>query len=231
MSELTLLSGGAAHGLFKMLAQDFESKTGYGLSGTFGAVGAMREGLEAGQPADVLILTRQIIDELSLAGDVIPDSIADIGIVQTALAIRSGDPVIVLDGAAALVDALLAADEIHFPDPARATAGIHFSGVIDRLGLTERIADTLRLHPNGTTAMAALSHSTARRPLGCTQVTEILAEHGAKLVAPLPDGLDLTTVYTGAVCTRSVHIDAARAFVAYITSARTLPQRRECGFE
>ena len=55
--KLAILSGGAAQGLVAALARQFEAETGCGIAGTFGAVGAMRDKLLAGEPADLLILT------------------------------------------------------------------------------------------------------------------------------------------------------------------------------
>ena len=57
--------------------------------------------------------------------------------------------------------ALLAADEIHFPDPAQATAGIHFAKVMRELGVWSRGPGRLRPAPNGATAMRALAASKA----------------------------------------------------------------------
>ena len=48
--KLTLLSGGAAHGLVAALAPQFKAETGADIDGTFGAVGAMRDKLLAGAP-------------------------------------------------------------------------------------------------------------------------------------------------------------------------------------
>jgi molybdate transport system substrate-binding protein len=47
--------------------------------------------------------------------------------------------------------------------------------------------------------MRALAASTSTRPIGSTQETEIRSTPGVTLVAPLPPGCDLTTIYTAAV--------------------------------
>ena len=202
-TKLVVLSGGAAQGLVGALAPRFKAETGCDIDATFGAVGAMRERLLAGAPADLLILTRGLIDELTGQGHVAPGSAVDIGTVATAIAVRSGDPAPAVGDPAEVRAALLAADEICLPDPRQATAGIHFAGVLDRLGIAAEVAPRLRPFPNGMTAMRALAASTAARPIGCTQVTEIVATPGVTLVAPLPDPLGLATVYTAAACTRA----------------------------
>ena len=67
--------------------------------------------------------------------------------------------------------------------------------------------------------MRALAASTARRPIGCTQETEIRATPGIALVGPLPPGCDLTTVYTAAVTTTAQAPAEAAAFIARATAA------------
>jgi molybdate transport system substrate-binding protein len=224
--KLVVLSGGAAEGLVAALAPSFEAEAGCEIDGTFGAVGAMRDRLLAGAPADVLILSRALIDELARQGHAVPGSVVDIGTVATAIAVRSGDSAPPVGDAAGLRAALLAAGEIHCPDPRRATAGIHFAGVLDRLGIAGEVTARLRTHPNGMTAMRALAAAAAERPLGCTQVTEIVATPGVTLVAPLPDEFGLRTVYTAAVCARAVRPAEAGALVGLLTGAAAREERR-----
>src|SRR5205085_2146571 len=105
----------------------------------------------------------------------------DLGAVATSIAVREGEAPPVVGSEAALREALLAADAIYFPDPAKATAGIHFAKVLDRLGIASRVADRRRTFPNGATAMAAMAKA-GGHPIGCTQATEILATRGVRLV-------------------------------------------------
>jgi molybdate transport system substrate-binding protein len=228
--RLRLLSGGAAHGLVGALAAEFNAETGCDIDGAFGAVGAMRANLLAGEPADLLILTRALIHELAQQGHVVPGSAADIGTVETALAVRRGDPAPSITDSRSLRQALLTAGEIYFPDPKLATAGIHFAGVLDRLGITAQVAPRLRTFPNGMSAMRALAAATGERPIGCTQVTEILATPDVTLVAPLPDPLELATVYTAAVCTGARLPDQARTLAALLSGDAARDARQRTGF-
>ena len=198
MKTLRILSGGAVHGLVERIRPAFEVETGCTIDGTFSAVGAMRDRLLAGEPADAMILSRALIDELAKSGHVVASSVTDIARVATADSLR-----------VALADA----DAIHFPDPAQATAGIHFAQVIKKLGLWDQVESRLRLAPNGATAMRALAASTDRRPIGCTQETEIRATPGVVLVAPLPPGCDLVTTYTAAVTARAAAPAEALALI------------------
>ena len=96
--------------------------------------------------------------------------------------------------------------------------------------VADAVRDRLRTFPNGATAMAALARATEKRPIGCTQVTEIKATPGARLVASLPDGFGLKTRYTGAVTTSAGEAEAARMLLQVLTSDASAAARRQAGF-
>ncbi len=83
------------------------------------------------------------------------DGIANLGMVQTGIAVKQGAAPPAIHDADSLRAALLAADAIYMPDPQLATAGIHFKQVIQQLGIEETVAARLRPLPNGYVAMAA----------------------------------------------------------------------------
>lgn len=230
MQKLTVLSGGAAQGLFASIDAAFREHHGGTIDGTFGAVGMMRAKLADGHPADVVVLTAAILRDLAAAGDVVADTVTDIGRVETAIAVRGSDPAPDVSDAAALKQALLAADAVYFPDPQQATAGIHFASVLDRLGVADALKPRLRTFPNGATAMRALAAATEPRPIGCTQVTEILSTPGIRLIASLPKGCDLATTYTAGVVARSPNQEVARALIALLAGAEAAQIRSACGF-
>ena len=215
MTALRVLGGGATQGWVEQRRATFEAATGCTIAGTFGAVGAMKAKLLGGEAVDLMLLSRALIDELAHAGQVVASSVADIARVETAVAFRQGDLLSSIKDKDGLRAALLAADEIHFPDPAQATAGIHFAKVLRELGIWHDVDAHLRTAPNGATAMRALAASTARRPIGCTQATEIVSTPGIVLIGPLPPGCELVTTYTAAVTTRAQHPQEAARLIAF----------------
>lgn len=222
---VNFISAGAAQGLVASLAKD----AGVDVAGSFGAVGAMREKFLAGEACDVVILTHAQLAELSEQGRIDPLTSADLGSVPTAIAVRSSDPAPDVSGEAPLRAALLAADALYFPDPAKATAGIHFAKVLDLLRVRAQVEPRLKTFPNGAAAMRALAEAKGH-PIGCTQATEILATAGIKLVAPLPPGFDLETVYTAAVSGQAGDPEGAARFVERLTGDAARDVRSRAGF-
>jgi molybdate transport system substrate-binding protein len=205
MTALNILGGGAAQGLVARLAARFEELTGLGIEGEFGAVGAMAEKLRTGTSADIVILTAAMIASLARENLVDPASISDIGLVETAIAVRAGDSLVTISDAASLRDTLLSADAIFVPDTKASTAGIHVARVLQQLGIADDVAARLKIFPNGATAMRHLADSDAVRPIGCTQSTEIISTAGVILSGSLPRGCELSTVYTVAMKTKDAN--------------------------
>jgi molybdate transport system substrate-binding protein len=230
MSALKILSGGAAQGLVASLKPTFKTMTGMDIEGEFGAVGAMADKLRTGTPADIIVLTAAMIADLARENLVAGESVADIGLVETAIAIRAGDPQVTVPDATALREAFLAADAIFVPDTKASTAGIHVAKVLTRLGIANDVAARLKIFPNGATAMRNLAASTAARPIGCTQSTEILSTAGVTLCGPLPQGCELSTVYTAAVATQAADAKHAQDLIDLLIGADARELRARAGF-
>jgi molybdate transport system substrate-binding protein len=230
MSALNILSGGAAHGLVTSLAPKFKAQTGLDITGEFGAVGGMAAELRAGTPADIVVLTAAMIADLARENLVVPASISDIGVVETAMAVRAGDPKVEVHDAAALREALLTSDAIFVPDTKASTAGIHVAKVLQQLGIAGEVESRLRIFPNGATAMRQLALSDSLRPVGCTQSTEIISTEGVVLSGSLPPGCELSTVYTAAVTAHAVAADQAQALIDLLRDADQEQLRTRAGF-
>jgi molybdate transport system substrate-binding protein len=228
---LHLLSAGAAQGLARAIEPAFTSETGATLSATFGAVGAMQQRFDAGEPCDVIVLTAALIDALAARGAVRGETRATLGRVRTGIAVRASDAVPDVATPDALRAALLAADAIFVPDMERSTAGIHVAKVLRELGIEAAVRDRLRAFPNGATAMRELAASTSAKPIGCTQHTEILYTQGVRLVAALPREFELATEYVAAVTARAADAALAARFVDALAGADAQTLRTAGGFE
>jgi molybdate transport system substrate-binding protein len=223
MSSVRILSGGAAQGLVGSLAPAFKARTGFDITGEFGAVGGMADKLRHGTAADIVILTAAIVATLA-------DEKLVVGLVETALAVRTGDPAVTISNTAGLHDCLLASDAIFVPDTAASTAGIHVAKILAQLGIADEVATRLRIFPNGATAMRELAASDSQRPIGCTQSTEIISTKGVMLSGALPPGCELATMYTAGITTAAAHAPQAQDLIDLLIGAGQREQRERAGF-
>ena len=224
---LNILSAGAAKAVVTKVAKE----AGLEIAGAFGAVGAMKDKLTAGEPCDVIVLTRAMLEDLAKGRVIEEDSLGDIGRVRTGVAVKRGGHPPVISKAVSLSAALVGADAIYVPDLTRSTAGKHVASMLESLGIAAEVAGRIMEFPNGAAAMKAMAESAEPFPIGCTQVSEILYTEGVTLAGVLPDEFELATEYSAAVCAGAADPAEARRFVALLTGHSTQQLRAKAGFE
>lgn len=223
---MNILSAGAAKGLLHTIAASEEID----LQGEFGAVGVIRERLLAGAACDVIILTAAMIAELAAAGLVDATSVVALGKVHTGVALLSAAAPMKMDGVESLRTLCSNASRLYFPDPVRATAGIHCMKVLIALGLAETHHQRFATYANGATAMRAMVDAGDVNAVGITQCSEILYTEGVQYVGALPDPYELATVYSAAIPNRADNVDHAKRLLLALSSPRFERVRRDAGF-
>jgi molybdate transport system substrate-binding protein len=78
--------------------------------------------------------------------------------------------------------------------------------------------------------MRELASSSANRPIGCTQSTEIISTEGVQLCGALPKGCELATMYTAAATTSAASPNQAQILIELLTSTESGELRRRAGF-
>jgi molybdate transport system substrate-binding protein len=230
MAILRVLSAGAAQAVVERVASDWTRRTGNELRADFGAVGAIRARVAGGEPADVIILTAALIEELIAAGRINAETRVDLGRVGTGVAVRAGTPLPDVSNERVLRGNLLAAAKLVCPDPATATAGKVVMRLLERLGIADLLKPHLQFFPNGYAAMRHLAESSGHYEMGITQITEILANPGVTYVGPLPGELQVMTVYTAGVAAGAGEPALAREFVARLTGPAARPLLARAGY-
>lgn len=225
--SLKILSAGAARSVVSAALSVSKSA---GAETTFGAVGAVVEKLLAGTKADLTVLTSQAISQLAEKGIVDASSSARLGFVRAGFAVRKGDPVSSFSTAGAMKEALLASDAVYVPDPERATSGVHFTKVLETLGIKNEIWPRLRVYPLGGEAIRQMLTSDAKRPLGFTQASEILEIPDAVFAGLLPKEFELVTVYEVSVTAHAADRSSAQSFVDLLSGQEMKSMREKAGF-
>lgn len=164
----------------------------------FDTAGAVRDRILAGERPAVALLTAEGMEALAARGIVARDGVAELGRTGVGLAAPLGRPVPDIATPEALRAALLGAESVAMADPARgATAGRHFVGLLDRLGIAAAMRPRLRLVPFGAEGVEMAAHGEVA--LAVSQATEIVGREGVQLVGLLPEALNLWTAYRIAV--------------------------------
>ena len=227
--ELNVLAAGAVEAVVREMVGTFEKESGHKLKITYAPVGALRDKIYAGEPADLTVVTPAIIEQLQARGLVRPVTRTDLGQVGGGIAVRKGNPRPAIGTPEELKQALLSAKEIHYADPKIATAGAYFLKVADRLGIGEEVRKKGRTAGSGKVSMELMAKSTAVA-IGLTQISEILSVPEVELVGPYPGDLQLMTTYSGIVLERAPNPAAAEAFLKFLTSLPVQERFKKQGY-
>ena len=223
-------TAGAVESILRDMVGSFEKESGHTLKNAYAPVGALREKIFAGEPADLTIVTPVIIDQLHAKGVVQLGTRTDLGRVGGGIVVRRGAQPPAIGTPDELKRARLAATEIYCADPQIATAGAYFLQVADRLGIGDEVRRKGRTAEGGKVSMELMAKSTADA-IGLTQISEILSVPEVVLVGPHPGDLRTMTAYSGIVLTRTPHAEAAAAFLRFLTSPPVQARFKQSGYE
>lgn len=230
MAKLKVMCARSMHVAAAALARGFAEAGGHEVAFDFGTVGALQGKLDAGETADVLILSKAMIDKLAAAGRLAAGSQADVARTFVAVCVREGAPSPDIATAEAFKRTLLAARAVAMSDPAvGGSAAVYVPVVFERLGIAEAMKPKCLLQQNGVEVARRVVEGKAE--LGLTLSGEVASVQGAAIAGPLPPPYGQDTVYSAAVSAASVAPEAARAFIAALTAPGARPTWQKAGFE
>ena len=228
-AEVKVLSAGAVRAAITELAEAFTRETGHTVAFAFGTAGVTRGKLEAGEPADVVILTDVAIDQMASQGLVTRGTRTDIGRTAIGVGVRDGAAKPDIATPEAFKQAVLAAKSITYVDPAQgATSGIHLAGVLQRLGIADAVKGKTTLVPGGYPAELVAKGEVE---MVIHQISEILPVKGVTLVGPLPRDLQKLTVYSAGMAAKSAQPELARAFMEFVTGPAAKARLAQAGLD
>ena len=228
-AEIKVLTSVALTSALDELAPQFERATGNKLTIGYGLIAEIRKRILEGETADVIILSRPVMDELQKQDKVAAGPITNVVGTAVSVAARAGAPKPDMSSVDAFKRTLLATKSIVYADPAKGGAsGVHFASVLDRLGIAEQMKPKTILVPG---AQAADVVAKGEAELGVAQASEIVPVTGAQLVGPLPGEYGRVTVFSAGVGAGIKAPDAAKALIQFLTGPTAAPVFKSKGFE
>lgn len=197
----------AVRGVFDALAASSSNPLA-GADIIFSPTAVLLRRIAEGESADIGILTAEAVDGLIAAGTMVGPR-TDLADSPIGLAVRAGaahPPIGTLDG---FVATLRAARSFCYSRVG--ASGIFFTGLLDRLGLTDELAAKALVVPSGFTAERVASGEVE---FSIQQVSELMVVPGIDVVGPLPEGAQQISTFSAGVFAASVRRDAARASIA-----------------
>src|SRR3954462_10263484 len=211
------------------LAPIFEQKTGNKLTISYDLAAVQKKRILDGERADVIILTRGMMDDLAKQNKLAPGDIVTIASTPVALAVRAGAPKPDISTPDAFKQTLLSAKSISYADPAKGgLSGVIASRAIDRLHIAEQMKSRTTLVPG---AQAPELVGKGEVELGIAQASEIVPNPAVQLVGALPGELGSVTQFSAGIAADSATVNASKALIDFLTGQEAGSHFKAKGFE
>ncbi|WP_342722305.1 substrate-binding domain-containing protein [Bradyrhizobium sp. B097] len=221
-----VLSTLALKGAVARLAAAYHAASGVRIDADFAPTLALLERLRGGEAADLVILTREGLDEMIGEGRVARESVVDLARSYVGVAVKAGAAHPDIASEAALRAALLGARAVAYSR--LGASGILFAQLIVRLGIADAINARAVIIPAGFTAERLV---TGEADLAIQQISELKQIDGIEIVGPIPLGLQTPAVFSAGRMVDSRRAAAADHLLRYLASADVAPVLRETGLE
>ena len=212
-AEIKVLSTQATEEAYKELVPQFEKASGHKVSTIFtGTLGVMKR-LSDGEAYDLLVMSRQSIDELSQSGKVVAGSRTDIAKSGVGVAVTKGRPKPDISSVDALKKTLLNAKSVGY---STGPSGVYVITMFQKLGIADEIKGKLKQTPTGVFVGSIIASGEAE--IGFQQVSELTFFPGIDYVGPLPAEVQLITVFSAGIQAGAKQVDAAKSLMIFISA-------------
>jgi molybdate transport system substrate-binding protein len=218
----TLALKGAVHGL----ADRYQAAGGARINAEFAPTLALLQRLRAGEAADVVILTREGLDEITREGRVVAESCVDLARSYVGLAVKAGAAHPDIATEASLRAALLGARSVAYSR--LGASGILFAKLIEQLGIASDINARAVIIPQGFTAERLV---TGEADLAVQQISELKQIEGIEVVGPIPYELQTPAVFSAGRMAATNEAAEADRLLRFLASPEVAPALRESGLE
>jgi molybdate transport system substrate-binding protein len=193
----------------------FEKALGVPIKVRLGPTALLSEAIEQGTPFDVAVLTAPAIDMFTRSGKVAAGTRTDIARSCVGATVTPGLPKPDISTTDAFKRALSAAKTVCYT--LSGASGKHFASLLPGLGMEDEIKRKA-LVIDGLVAARVVAGDA---DFGIQQVSEIRAVPGSVLVGPIPEELNVHTVFSAGLGANARQASAARALIAALASAET----------
>jgi molybdate transport system substrate-binding protein len=197
------------------LAPKFEKATGHKLDITWATAAILVKRVQAGETADLLVLTRQGLDALTKDNKASAGADAVIASSGMAMVVKKGAPKPDISTPEAFKQALLKASAVAYSNPAAGGAsGVYLAKLLERMGIADQVkAKTRHPPPSGNAAVLVVN---GEAEIAIQQEPEVMSGAGVDLVGPLPSELNNITTYAAGIGAGSQKAEAANALIRFL---------------
>lgn len=229
-ADITVFAGGSMVEPLRHATAGWAKANGHVLHFSAGTTGVMLGKIRGGEAVDVVVISAEAVEALEKEGRVAPGSRKAMANAILGVGIKAGADRPDISTVEAFRKTMIEARSIGFPDPALgATSGVYLQSLFDKLGIGAQMRSKTVVKPVGAAVAAAAAQGEVE--LAVTFVSEMEAQDGLTIVGTLPAEILNPTPYSAGVSSTARAPAAARAFVAYVTSAAAAPALKAAGVD
>lgn len=225
-NAIRVLSTLALKGAMLGLARQYQAAGGARIDADFAPTLALLDRLRAGEAADVVVLTREGLDEIAREGRVAAETCVDLARSFVGVAVKAGAAHPDIATEAQLRAALLGARSVAYSR--LGASGILFAKLIEQLGIASEINARAVIIPQGFTAERLVS---GEADLAIQQISELKQVDGIEVVGAIPRELQTPAVFSAGRMSASQKAGEADRLLRYLASPDVAPALRESGLE
>ena len=221
-----LLSTLALQGAVVRLAGEFETASGIRIDAEFAPTVGLLPRLRGGEAADLVILTREGLDELAGEGRLIADSRTDLAHSYVGVAVKAGTAHPDIATPEALRATLLAARSVAYSRIG--ASGIYFAQLIQQFGIASAINARATVVASGFTAARLVA---GEADLAIQQISELKQVDGIEVVGPIPRELQTAALFSAGIMANATRRSEAERLLRFLASPDVAPVLRDTGLE
>ena len=227
-ADISVMSGGAPKEVLSALIPQFERATGHRVTMTYVLISALRQKIIDGETPDMVVMPTTAIDGLVAMGRLRQDGRAAFGTVRLVAIGKTGARHPDISTPDAFKSALLNAGSIVYATPTATPSGAHMAKVVADLNIAEAIQKKVTYRPALEGGVQMVADGSAG--IGIYPASEVVHVAGVEQIGPLPEALQLSLVYAGAVTTANPSPAAATAFIKFLSAPEHRAIWRDAGF-
>jgi molybdate transport system substrate-binding protein len=222
--QISVLSGGAAKSFIEPLAASFQGHT---VKLEFQPMGKLTKSLADGYPADMVVVTSEVLEQLRNEPKLDVARSKPIARVGIGVAVHESARMPDISTVDAFKKTLLAAKSVVYIDPKVGTSGKHVAEILQRLGIAEQVNAKAKLGSGGYITEPV---GRGEIELGIHQISEILPVKGVKLAGPLPAELQKYTVYVAVPVAQSAKQQTISDFIRHLSGPTARERLAQAGY-
>ena len=225
-TRVTVLTSGGFSAAYQELLPQFEKSTGITVTTVRGesqgdGPTTISAQLRRGLPADVVIMSKEGLAELSAEGRIMTGSEVDLARVPLGVGVRAGTPRPDISTVDTFKQTLLRANSIGI----QSTSAIYLkTRVFAQLCIAGTLADKL-------SDAAAVEVASGRVEMVVLPVSEILPVPGVDFVGTIPADLQFVQVFAAAVVKGAKNPEASKRLIDFLASEKATPTVEKMGME